>query len=96
MTQEKSKSTGRSPAAAELARRLYHLDGKQHEWGAHVASRAGFGAAPKRTLHGATGALLRRKVRDDDGVIASTRGACAPQKCVLPAMAAVRAKDTSR
>jgi hypothetical protein len=54
--------------------------------GAHAPSRATvspartFGAAPKRTWHSvAVPGCLERKVCDDEGVIASTRGACAPQ-----------------
>jgi hypothetical protein len=50
-------------------------------WGAHAPSRAGFGASPKPTWHG-TGephSLRKKKMCDDEGVIASTRRACAPQ-----------------
>jgi hypothetical protein len=49
--------------------------------GAHAPSRAiasparTFGAAPKRTWHSvAVPGCMERKVRDDEGVIASTRG----------------------
>ena len=44
-------------------------------WGAHAPSRAGFGALAETNFE----ALRKDKVRDDEGVIASTRGACAPQ-----------------
>jgi len=44
-------------------------------WGAHARSRAHFGALAEMLW------IDRepRKVRDGDGAIASTRGACAPQ-----------------
>ena len=47
-------------------------------WGAHAPSRAVFGALAETfvpRIINATG-----KVRDHEGVIASTRGACAPKK----------------
>ncbi len=40
-------------------------------WGAHAPSRALFGASPKS---------LFPKAREGEGALASTRGACAPQK----------------
>jgi len=47
-------------------------EGRNHFriWGAHAPSRAGFGASPKQSLCGA----FNEKVRDDEGVIAGTRG----------------------
>jgi hypothetical protein len=55
-------------------------------WGAHAPSRAGFGASPKPTWHGTEGLHPRakKKVRDDEGVVTSTRGACAPQMRASP------------
>ena len=46
--------------------------------GSAPASRAGFGAPTKLTLTGHLHPLGTKKVRDDEGVIASTRGACTP------------------
>jgi hypothetical protein len=43
-------------------------------WGAHAPSRVGFGTLAE---------TIFRKVRDDEGVIASTRDACATQKNAL-------------
>ncbi|OLE97622.1 MAG: hypothetical protein AUG75_06070 [Cyanobacteria bacterium 13_1_20CM_4_61_6] len=45
--------------------------------GAHAPSRIGFGAFAETIFFLASG-----KVRDGDGAIASTRGACAPQKII--------------
>src|SRR6266403_1994746 len=42
-------------------------------WGAHAPSRAGFGALAETIFPKA------EQVRDGEGAIASTRGACAPQ-----------------
>jgi hypothetical protein len=60
----------RSKDRRRLSRRLSGF------WGAHAPSRADFGALAKilalRVNHGG-------KVRDHEGVIASTRGACAPR-----------------
>ena len=52
--------------------------------GSGRASRAGFGAPPKRTLSVAMECFAREaKVRDDKGVISRTRGACAPHPSVI-------------
>jgi hypothetical protein len=45
-------------------------------WGAHAPSRAHFGALAEMLRDTSNRA---RKVRDDEGAVASTRGACAPQ-----------------
>jgi len=45
-------------------------------WGAHAPSRASFGALAETLVPPVSTA--RGKVRDHEGVIASTRGACAP------------------
>jgi hypothetical protein len=45
-------------------------------WGAHAPSRADLGALAEIFLRSTTAA--RGKVRDHEGVLASTRGACAP------------------
>jgi hypothetical protein len=62
---------------------MYQLNGKQDELcsGERSPRRAGFGASPKPTWHGTGGphSLGKKKMCDDEGVIASTRGACAPQ-----------------
>jgi predicted HAD superfamily Cof-like phosphohydrolase len=50
---------------------------RQEFWGAHAPSRADFGALAEiffQLISTAAG-----KVRDREGAIASTRGACAPQ-----------------
>ena len=66
-------------------------------WGAHAPRvlvsaprRNQLGTAPKgRALSG------KKKVRDDEGVIASTRGACAPQMRASPrVITAISVKDT--
>ena len=50
-------------------------------WGAHAASRAGFGGLAETILlqRCPMGPQDEEKVRDDGDVIASTRAACAPQ-----------------
>ncbi len=45
-------------------------------WGAHAPPRAGFGASPKQSFSA--------KVHDGEGVLASTRGTCAPQRISTP------------
>ncbi|PYV51232.1 MAG: hypothetical protein DMG96_16420 [Acidobacteria bacterium] len=45
-------------------------------WGAHAPSRAVFGALAETSVPAVSTA--RGRVRDHEGVIASTRGACAP------------------
>jgi hypothetical protein len=55
-----------------------------HVWGAHASSRPGFGA-PAETIFPQGSAMAPRekeKVRDDEGVIASTRVACAPRNAI--------------
>ena len=57
---------------------LYHLNGQERGaefWVAQAPSRTGFGHPPKRTLPG--------NECDDEGLITSTRGACAPRQRVL-------------
>ena len=56
------------------SRRPHHLVRVRICLGSARASRAGCGASPQQSY--------QNKVRDDEGVIASTRGACAPQKLV--------------
>ena len=49
-------------------------DRKSSALGSARASRACFGASPKRTLSTVNPAAKEEEVRDDEGVIASTRG----------------------
>ena len=49
---------------------MRNAQGEAAVWGAHAPSRALFGASPKS---------LSEKVREGEGALASTRGACAPQ-----------------
>ncbi len=50
--------------------------------GAHAPSRARFGAlAETPSARQLVGSLESEKVRDREGAIASTRGACAPLSC---------------
>ena len=51
--------------------------------GSARASRAGFGASPKQSCALSSG-FETEKVRDREGAIASTRGACAPQTITPP------------
>jgi 5-methyltetrahydrofolate--homocysteine methyltransferase len=57
------------PVPEFVGTRVYATD-----WGSARASRADFGASPKS---------LSEKVRDGEGAVASTRGACAPQTLSL-------------
>ena len=44
-------------------------------WGAHAPSRAGFGALAETSFAGSgVPCAWKKKIRDDEGVIASTRG----------------------
>ena len=52
--------------------------GRQESWGAHAPSRADFGALAK--IFSQPIGTARGKVGDHEGVIASTRGACAPRR----------------
>jgi hypothetical protein len=51
-------------------------------WGAHAASRAGFGGLAETIFLQKSAMDRKEKVRDDGDVIASTRGACAPQNAM--------------
>jgi hypothetical protein len=50
-----------------------HMSWLRNVWGAHAPSRADFGALAEMILN-------PLKVRDREGAIASTRGACAPPR----------------
>jgi hypothetical protein len=58
-----------------------HANDAKQFWGAHASSRARFGALAETLVYGRNylGSGVT-KVRDGEGAIASTRGACAPQE----------------
>jgi hypothetical protein len=61
--------------------------------GSARASRAGFGASPKQPSGAGAGYLLiGGQVRDGEGAIAGTRGACAPRNTPFAPLVDIRAK----
>jgi hypothetical protein len=59
-----------------LSRALTPIRRSRTFWGAHAPPRASFGALAEILVPPVS--IVRGKVRDHEGVIASTRGACAP------------------